>query len=304
MKNFKFFFAAFMLLAASCSNDESLDSSVNLSGEQAAAPVTVSVSGFSVEQGNFPGTGGMTRATAVGSYSGVSFITLAFYASNGTEVYKHTQEKENLEEGDTFGEFSTSLPIGSYTMVVLGYVLYDDDELTLTSPTQAEYTAGCPRETFAATQVVNVTNTTEKELTATLDRIVTCLQVISTDGRTANVNKVRMTFAAGGKRFSPTSGLATVNTGSASTVGISATAGSPSTSKSYVFLATDEQTMDVTIETLDADGNTVFSTVVANVPFKRNRVTRLTGAMYGASATAGGFQVNTTWLDEEDPINF
>lgn len=94
-------------------------------------------------------------------------------------------------------------------MVVLGYVLYDDDELTLTSPTQAEYTAGCPRETFATTQVVNVTNTTAKELTATLDRIVTCLQVISTDGRTANVNKVRMTFSAGGKRFSPTSGLAT-----------------------------------------------------------------------------------------------
>ena len=57
-------------------------------------------------------------------------------------------------------------------MVVLGYVLYDDDELTLTSPTQAEYTAGCPRETFATTQVVNVTNTTAKELTATLDRIV------------------------------------------------------------------------------------------------------------------------------------
>ena len=62
--------------------------------------------------------------------------------------------------------------------------------------------------------------------------------------------------------------------------------------------------MDVTIETLDAEGNTIYSTVVSNVPFKRNRVTKLTGALYGASATAGSFQVNTAWLDEVDPINF
>ena len=295
----KMYFAAMALMAAGCTS-ESFEQSVEQQAEQTQAPVTVSVSGFSVEQGDFP----TTRATAVGDYSGLKKLTLAFYKSDGTETYKVTHTKESMGEGETFGEFSTSLPLGSYTMVVLGYVLYDDDELTLTSPTEAEYTVGAPRETFAATQVVNVASTTALNLTATLDRIVSQLQVISTDGRTANVNKVRMTFAAGGKRFSPTSGLATVNTGSVSTVGNSATVGTSSTSKGYVFLATDEQTMDVTIETLDADGNTVFSTVVANVPFKRNRVTRLTGAMYGASATAGGFQVNTTWLDEEDPINF
>ena len=291
------FFAAMALMAASCTS-ESFEQSVErpISGKQAQAPISVRVDGFTISQGDFPST----RATDVGSYSVVQSLTLAFYASNGTEVYKHTQSKNEAD----FGEFSLSLPIGSYTMVVLGYVLYDDDELTLTSPTQAEWTNGCIRETFAATQVVNVTNTTAKELTATLNRIIACLQVISTDGRTADVNKVRMTFAVGGKQFSPTSGLATVNTGSVSTVGNSATVGASSTSKGYIFLTTDEQTMDVTIETLDAEGNTIYSTVVSNVPFKRNRVTKLTGALYGASATAGSFQVNTAWLDEVDPINF
>ena len=282
------------LILAACSNDSYNKEAEPLS---ASAPVTVRVDGFSISQEDFPST---TRATAVGSYNGIQKLTLAFYASNGTEVYKATQSKNEAD----FGEFSLSLPIGSYTMVVLGYVLYDDDELTLTSPTQAEWTNGCPRETFATTQVVNVTNTTAKELTATLDRIVTCLQVISTDGRTANVNKVRMTFAAGGKRFSPTSGLATVNTGSVSTVGNSATIGTSSTSKGYVFLVSDEQTMDVTIETLDAESAVLFSKTVNNVPFKRNRVTKLTGAIYAADANASGFQVNTTWLDEEDPIAF
>ena len=292
MKN-SILIAGMILLAASCSNDECGNFVENNGGY---TPVTVSVSGFSVEQGDFPGTGGMTRATAVGSYSGVSFLTLAFYASNGTEVYKHTQEKGNLEQGETFGEFSTPLPIGSYTMVVLGYVLYDDDALTLTSPTQAEWTVNAPRETFAATQAVNVTNTTALNLTATLDRIVSQLMVISTDNRTANVEKIRMTFAAGGKQFSPTTGLATVNTGSVSTVSAGVAVGERSGSIGYVFLATDEQTMDVTIETLDAQGNTIFSKTVENVPFQRNRKTKLTGAIYSASAAAGSFQVNTEWL--------
>ena len=282
------------LILAACSND-SYNKEVESSS--ASAPVTVRVDGFSISQEDFPST---TRATAVGSYNGIQKLTLAFYASNGTEVYKATQSKNEAD----FGEFSTFLPIGSYTMVVLGYVLYDDDELTLTSPTQAEYTGGCIRETFAATQAVNITNTNAVNLTATLNRIIACLQVLSTDGRTANVNKVRMTFSAGGKRFSPLTGLATVNTGSVSTVGNSATVGTTSTSKGYVFLASDEQTMDVTIETLDAESAVLFSKTVNNVPFKRNRVTKLTGAIYAADANASGFQVNTTWLDEEDPIAF
>ena len=145
---------------------------------------------------------------------------------------------------------------------------------------------------------MNVTSTTALNLSATLSRIVTCLQVISTDGRAAGVSKVRMTFAAGGKRFSPESGLATVNTGSVSVVGVSASAGSPSTSTGFVFLSTDEQTMDLTIETLDADGNTVFSQTVTDVPFKRNRRTKLSGALYSADASAGSFQLNTTWEEE------
>ncbi len=220
-------------------------------------------------------------------------LTLAFYDSNGSEVFKSTQNRQTTEN---FGTFSTPLPIGSYTMVVLGYVLYDDDELTLTSPTQAEYTNDYVRETFAVTQDVNVTSTQALNLSATLSRIIACLQVVSADGRTANVNKVRMTFAAGGKSFNPSTGLATVNTGSVSVVGVSATVGNPSTSTGFVFLTADEQTMNVTIETLDADGNTILSRTVNNVPFKRNRRTVLSGALYSASASAGSFQLNTEWL--------
>ena len=146
---------------------------------------------------------------------------------------------------------------------------------------------------------MNVTSNSALNLSATLNRIVSQLKVISSDNRPANVEKVRMTFSAGGKQFSPLTGLATVDTGFSNTVGISAAVGAKSGSISNIFLASDEQDIDVTIETLDTEGNTIFSTIVEDVPFKRNRITKLTGAIYdvSASATAGSFEVNTDWVE-------
>ena len=289
------------MLVASCNqSDEQFENAAEAEG---LAPVTVRVNDFSISQGEIPDASAVTtRGTAVADYNGVKVLTLAFYDGE-TEVYKTTQLKESMPEGATFGNFSLDLPLGSYTMVVLGYVLYDDDELTLTSPTQAEYTGGSPRETFAATQAVNITNSSAVNLSATLDRIVAQLKVISTDNRTANVSNVRMTLSAGGKRFSPTSGLATLNTGFSNTVGIGTAVGAKSGSISNIFLASDEQEMNVSIETLDSEGNTIFSTVVEDVPFKRNRITKLTGSIYPTAASVGGsFSVSTDWLEEHNMI--
>lgn len=265
--------------------------------QQCLVPVNVHVNNFSISQSDFPDT----KATPVADHDGLKAITLAFYASDGTEAYKHTQIKSDNATYSSFGEFSTSLDMDSYTMVVLGYGYFEGDVLTLSSPTSAAYTSDHVRETFASTQAVNISTNTAVNLSATLDRIVTKLMVVSSDLRTANAASVRMTFSAGGKSFNPTTGLATVNTGFANTVQGSGTTGSSVTSTSYLFLATDEQAIDVTIETLDALGDTLFSTIVGDVPLKRNRVTTLTGSMFtNDGISASSFQVNSDWID---PVN-
>ena len=285
--------AGIILLFAACSNE----SEQNVQDNQALVPVCVHVSGFSMNQEEFPAT--RTAPQSPADYTGIKSLTLAFYDGT-TEVYKTTQNKDDTSTYTTFGEFSLSLPLGSYTMVVLGYALYNDDELTLTSPTLAGFTVGSARETFSATQAVNITNTSAVELSATLNRIVAQLKIISTDNRTANVTNVRMTFSNGGKAFNPTTGLATSNTGFSNTVGISAAVGEKTGSISNIFLATDEQTMDVTIETLDADGNTLFNKTVTNVPFKRNRITKLSGAIYSNTDVSSLLLVNTGWLADHN----
>lgn len=282
--------AALALMAAGCNKTQT----------QTQVPVHVHVNDFRITIDTFTDT----KATKTAEeYDKLKASTLAFY-DGSTEAYKSTQIKGSLEEGETFGEFSLSLPMGSYTMVVLGSSLSDNEPaITLTSPISASFGDYPARETFAATQAVNITNTSAVDISATLSRIMSKLQVASSDVRTTNAASVKMTFSKGGKAFNPTTGLATSNTGFSNAVSLSTDVGEASQSSSYLFLATDDQTMDVTIETLDADNNVLFSKTVQDVPFKRNRITKLSGTLYTNSSVSGSFQLNTTWIDTHN-VNF
>lgn len=254
--------------------------------------VKVHVSGFTVSQEEIPQA---KSAQNVADYTGVGVIDLAFYEGT-TEVYKTSQLRSNASTYTTFGEFECNLPIGNYTMVVIARGYSDGDVFVLSSPTSAAYTTERARETFCTTQSVSVTDTSSLDLSVTLSRVVAKLHIVSTDNRTASVTRIRTTYSAGGKSFNPTTGLATVNDGFAVT-------NTPSIAVqtldvgNYTFLATDEQTMTITIEALDASENVLCTKIVPNVPLKRNRVTTLTGAMFSADTSSASIMVETDWLE-------
>lgn len=287
-KSITLILAALGLIAAGCSIKENRS--------KCLAPVNVHLSGFTVSLEDFPDT--RTTVDAV-DYSDINAVTLAFYTSGGAQQYKHTQIRTDGSTFTIFGDFSLSLPMGSYTMVAIAHTTKEGNTFSLTSPTAASYTGTHAYDTFVFTDDVDITNADDAvDISATLERVVTSLKVISTDGKTANATNVKMHFSAGGRSFNPTTGLATVNTGFDNTVSISAAVGSPSTSQSMFFLTADEQTMDVTIETLDGEGNTLSTNVVNDVPFKRNRITKLTGSIYTNNGVGGSFQLTTDWLTD------
>ena len=181
-------------------------------------------------------------------------------------------------------------------MVVIGRGYSVGDVFELNSPTSAAYTSERARETFCATQDVTVTSTTPLDLTVTLSRIIAKLNILSTDERSASVTKIRTTYSAGGKSFNPTTGLATVNDGFAVTNTPSSAVTTLDVSN-YTFLVTDEQTVDITIEALDADWNVLFTKVVPNVPLRRNRITTLRGQVFTAGTSSSTFQVDSDWLE-------
>ena len=259
------------------------------------AAVKVTFNDFSITTEDFP------TKDAVAAYNGVKAMTLAFFDGNGTAVYSTTQLRADNTTYTTFGEFDLSLPLGSYTMVALGYG--SEQPITLGGATEAVFTADRVRETFVASQAVNVTSTNPLTLNADLSRVVSKVLVRSTDTRTAGVDSVRVTFAAGGTGVNPQTGLAVSNTGVVNTVGTTAAVGSASTTVSYLFLASDQQTMTVTVETLRTNGSVYSSRTVSDVPLQRNRVTVLRGPLY-SNASGAGFTVSTGWGGDTTFVDF
>ena len=295
-----FLWASLCLFAVSCSNETIESGNGVTNAEKVLAPVTVRVNGFSVTQEEMA-SGGTTRAAqTAASYTDVGAIDLAFY-SGGTEVYKHTQLRGDNTTYTTFGEFSCNLPIGTYTMVAIARGYYDGDVFTMTSPTAAGYTSERPRETFCASQSVTVT-AAGADASVTMNRIITQLNIISTDQISSGVAKIRTTYGGGSKSFDPTSGLATDDNGFSLTNNPAVQDGHLGICN-FAFLATDEETMTITIEALDADNHVLFTKSVPGVPLKRNRKTTLTGAIFTASASSAAFQVETAWI-EGNTVNF
>ncbi len=147
---------------------------------------------------------------------------------------------------------------------------------------------------------MTVTSAAPLNVTTTLNRISSWLKIVSTDGRPAAATKIRTTFAKGGKSFSPTTGLALTDVGFAQTNNPSTAAGTTIEVNALPFLFTDEESMTITIQALDADDNVLITKTVPNVPFKRNRMTTLTGAVYTPGSSSATFQLETAWLDGVD----
>ena len=242
------------------------------------------------------GTAGTRGAVDPGSYEGIKAITLAFYSADGSEVSKITQEKGSAEN---FGDFSLTLPLGSYTMVVIGRDVLEGDVFSLTSATAAGYTSERVRETFCAKQSVAITSSAAVNLDVTLSRIVAQLTIQSTDGRPEGASKIRTTYSAGGKMFSPSTGLAIEDTGFSLVNTPQKAVGAAIGIKNFAFLASNEQVMDITLEVLDADNNVLITKEVKDVPLARNKKTTLSGALFTPTAVAIGVRVEKDWLPEE-----
>ena len=292
-----YYVAAMLLLAATSCSSDSENSVVT---PQTSVPVTVRVDGFTQSLEDFSGSS-HRAAQSVESYSNVKAITLAFYDANGVEQCKMEQLRDDHTTYTSFGEFSCSLPIGSYTLVAIARGLLPNDVFTLNSAVEAVY-GGLTRETFAGTKAVVINSTSAQNQNISLNRVCAKLTIETSDVRPAGIAKVRTTYGQGSKTFSPTTGFATDNNGFVIVNTPSTAAGNIITIGSYVFLTGNTQTMDITIETLDANDQVVFSTVVHDVPFKRNRVTKLQGSLF-SSSVASAIQVETAWENEE-VVNF
>ena len=221
-----------------------------------------------------------TRATDIATETAIKILDLAFFDTDGTLVKQLTQDRNDPTSFTTFGTFTCELPPGNYRLVAVGRGSGNGDVFTIDSPTEAGYTSERARETLVATRQLDIPDYNPVTIDLTLQRVVAKLQIVSLDNRTPDFAKVRTTYAAGGKRFNPATGLTLTNEGFSVTNTPSLVYNTPIDVASYVFLAADEQNMDVTIETLDNNNQLLAKRILKAVPMRRNRCTKLTGNLF------------------------
>ena len=237
-----------------------------------------------------------TRSTtAAVDYSSIGALMVAFYDKDSTLVFSHTQLRTDPTTYTTFGDYKCTLPVGNYTLVVVGREYKEGDVFQLNSLTSAGYTSERVRETFSASLVISVADTDPVDVPVTIGHVITMLNVLSTDVRPSNVVKIRTTYSAASKSFNPTTGLATDSLG----FSLTNSTGDAEYLKigNYAFLSQVEQKMDITIESLDSDDKVLYTKRIPNVPFKRNRKTILRGPIFTANSIS--IKVETEW---EDPM--
>ena len=282
--------AGLLLLLVSCGKevDNQMERSI---------PVRVHVSDFSFSNEDFPAAATRAESSPV-SYESIRAIDVAIFSGN-TRVYAATQLKSDASTYTTFGEFECRLPIGTYTMVAVARNRSDGDEFTITSPTQAAYTTERARETFCNTQTIQVDGTTPVDVSPVMNRVMAMFWLTSTDAVPADVSRIRTTYTAGSKSFNPTTGLATDDDGFVVTNSAKPDKNGVLDIFSIVFLAADQETMDLTIDVLDANNTVLLTKHLKDVHFRRNQITKATGAVFTPGPTTLTFTLNTTWLPDE-----
>ena len=85
-------------------------------------------------------------------YTGVKTLTLAFFKSDGSLQYNVSQLRVNTETYDTFGDFSLSLPYGTYDMAIIAHV--NEMPVIFRSIDEAVFDNEKPREPLSSYQIL------------------------------------------------------------------------------------------------------------------------------------------------------
>ena len=258
--------------------------------QSSSATVHVNVAPFELQVTDFDAA---PQKTVGATESGIASLTFAIFDENGENVYNATQN--STDEG--FGNFSAELKFGTYTFVAVGCKV--GTGATIESKNKVSFTAECLSDTYSASQSVEISATSSKNISIEMSRRISCLSLKHTNTLPSAVKKIRFTVANGGKSFDPATGLTTETNGTCVRNVTSYTAGASETC--YIFLAAADGKTDVTVEGLDADGNVLYTQVLKDVPMKQNKRTFASGALFADTAT-GSFAFNTDW--EEGTLTY
>jgi len=221
---------------------------------------------------------------------GVTMTDLWLFDYIGDELVR-TAHKVSTDAD--FSTPSMSLQYGEHTVFFVASrgktPSVDGTEITWTQPS----------DTFWKAVRVNVGSGSSAVVPVTLDRVATKLRVAVTDHVPEGVAKLCVTPSVWWYGLDYTTGAAIESKSSERTVAVPASyIGTTDQLAVNVFgmSDSDEWTTDITITANDGDGNVVGIVTLDDVPFKRNRVTNVSGSLFVAGMSFS-VVLNDEWAD-------
>ena len=156
-----------------------------------------------------------------------------------------------------------------------------------------------PSDTFWKTVSVTVGSGSSSVVPVTLDRVATKLRVAVTDEVPDGVTQICVTPDVWWNGLDYTTGAAVDSRTTERVISVPASyIGTTGQLAVNIFGISDadERMADITITAKDADGNTMGTVSLTDVPFERNRATNVSGSLFAAGTTFS-VSLNDEWTD-------
>lgn len=281
------------LLSLSCSKDGVESQTPITEGEECTLNVTLNGFILTESQSAKPVVRGGTDITLATSV--VNRLAVALYSSG-----KLVEEVKQYSTDADYGTISFKVVPGNYKIVAVAYNDKDNQQIpSFTNMSQYNLPyEGKTNDTFYGTQDITVSNTIETTQ-VNMSRAIACFVLTSTNTVPDEVRMMQMIFRKGSKAdLNPITGLSLTDDGYvwSSTVSEAKRTENPVSWTAYTLLATDEETMNITVNGINELGETIYTHQFNNVTLKRNRKLTATGMFFSYNYSAS-FILNTDWLE-------
>lgn len=242
---------------------------------------------------------GLTRAAT--SIESLAHLDMAVYDAVSDELVTHIHQ---IPTDEGYGQFSATLPFGSYNIVFLGYE--GSRQANVETPTSIYFPDNFVPHMFYKTIPLTISTTKANTQPIALTRCVGGF-IFNHQGELcpANLDKISISVKDGSHHFNALTGKATnIESRTYTYDGAKVYAGKDNLLVNfYTFLTSDEEVhMNFTVSALDEEQKEIRTRSFENVPMKINQRTSYTGDFFAKDESVNGFQVtieNKDWIQKE-----
>ena len=239
-----------------------------------------------------------TRAAIAPSESKrIQHLALGIFDATTNTLVAPVQIQNKTDQG--YGSFTAKLNYGTYRLVFLGYG-GSNSILKMENPEEISFENNTLPQTFLSSSVFTVDANTAATTSVVLKRVVSGFELTMADAVSSRTAGIKIKSTGGGMVLNAKTGLAKASTGRENTIDIPESYHGQ-TGKSvifYLFLPTNEESMDITASAVDENGEAFIERTFANVPMKINTRTTYQGNFFVDMPHGFSITMEDDWGEE------